>query len=107
VSEPPPANTEPLPLEALAGIGEQGLAAILDAQRRGRELNIRISDLERNGPTLLLDGTTPDGKHVMMWNHRDGHDQRWPLRLDLSSERLALRQEHRARGPGQAGARSG
>jgi hypothetical protein len=60
--------TEPLPLEALAGIGERGLGAILEAQRRGSELNIRISDLERYGPTLLLDGTTPDGKQVMMWN---------------------------------------
>jgi len=60
--------TEPLPLEALAGVGEHGLGAILEAQRRGNELNIRISDLERYGPTLLLDGTTPDGKQVLMWN---------------------------------------
>ena len=60
--------TEPLPLEALAGIGQQGIGAILEAQRRGSELNIRITDLERYGPTLLLDGTTPDGKQVMMWN---------------------------------------
>ena len=60
--------TEPLPLEALAGVGEQGLGAILEAQRRGNELNIRISDLERYGSTLLLDGTTPDGKQVLMWN---------------------------------------
>lgn len=60
--------TEPLPLDALAGVGEQGLSAILEAQRRGDELNIRISDLERYGPTLLLDGTTPDGKQVLMWN---------------------------------------
>jgi len=60
--------TEPLPLEALAGVGEQGLGAILEAQRRGNELNIRISDLERYGSTLLLDGTTPDGKQILMWN---------------------------------------
>lgn len=60
--------TEPLPLEALTGVGEQGLGAILEAQRRGSELNVRISDLERYGPTLLLDGTTPDGKQVLMWN---------------------------------------
>ena len=60
--------TEPLPLEALAGLGEQGLGAILEAQRRGNELNIRITDLERYGPTLLLDGTTPDGTQVVMWN---------------------------------------
>jgi hypothetical protein len=60
--------TEPLPLEALAGVGERGLGAILDAQRRGNELNVRIADLERYGPTLLLDGTTPDGTQVLMWN---------------------------------------
>jgi hypothetical protein len=60
--------TEPLPLEALAGVGEQGLGAILEAKRRGDALNVRISDLERYGPTLLLDGTTPDGKQVLMWN---------------------------------------
>ena len=60
--------TEPLPLEALAGVGEHGLGAVLEAQRRGSELNVRISDLERYGPTLLLDGTTPDGKQVLMWN---------------------------------------
>ena len=60
--------TEPLPLEALAGVGEQGLGSILEAQRRGSELNLRISDLEGYGPTLLLDGNTPDGKQVLMWN---------------------------------------
>ena len=60
--------TEPLPLEELTGVGEQGLGAILQAQRRGNELNIRISDLERYGSTLLLDGTTPDGKQILMWN---------------------------------------
>jgi len=60
--------TEPLPLEALAGVGEQGVGAVLEAQRLGNELNVRISDLERYGPTLLLDGVTPDGKHVLMWN---------------------------------------
>jgi len=60
--------TEPLPLEALAGVGEQGVGAVLEAQRRGNQLNVRISDLERYGPTLLLDGVTPDGKHVLMWN---------------------------------------
>ncbi len=60
--------TEPLPLEALTGVGEQGLGAILEAQRRGSELNVRISDLEGYGPTLLLDGTTSDGKQVLMWN---------------------------------------
>jgi hypothetical protein len=60
--------TEPLPLEAIAGVGEQGLGALLDAQRRGDQLNIRIGDLGRYGPTLLLDGVTPDGKRVVMWN---------------------------------------
>ena len=42
--------------------------AVLKGKRRGDELNIRISDLERYGRTLLLDGVTADGKHVMMWN---------------------------------------
>jgi hypothetical protein len=60
--------TEPLPLEALAGVGEQGLGAVMEAKRRGHELNIRIGDLERYGRTLLLDGVTADGKRVMMWN---------------------------------------
>ena len=60
--------TEPLPLDALAGVGKQGLGALMDAKRRGNELNIRISDLERYGQTLLLDGVTADGKQVMIWN---------------------------------------
>lgn len=60
--------TEPIPLEALAGVGNQGLGALMEAKRHGDELNIRISDLERYGRTLLLDGVTADGKHVMMWN---------------------------------------
>jgi hypothetical protein len=41
---------------------------MMNAKRRGTELNIRISDLESYGRTLLLDGVTPDGKQVMMWN---------------------------------------
>lgn len=41
---------------------------IKDWKRRGHELNIRLSDLERHGRTLLLDGGSADGKHVMMWN---------------------------------------
>jgi hypothetical protein len=60
--------TEPLPLEGLAGIGEQGLGALFDARRRGDELNIRISDLQRYGPTLLLDSATADEKSVLIWN---------------------------------------
>lgn len=60
--------TEPLPLEALAGVSERGFGALMEAKRRGHELNIRIGDLERYGRTLLLDGVTPDGKRVMMWN---------------------------------------
>ena len=60
--------TEPLPLEALAGVGNQGLGALMEARRRGNELNIRLSDLERAGRTLLLDGVTPDGTHVVMWS---------------------------------------
>jgi hypothetical protein len=60
--------TEPLPLEALAGVANQGVGALMDAKRRGHELNIRLSDLKRYGRTLLLDGVTADGQHVMMWN---------------------------------------
>lgn len=60
--------TEPLPLDALTGVANQGLGAIMDAKRRGNELNIRIGDLKRYGRTLLLDGVTPDGKQIMMWN---------------------------------------
>ena len=60
--------TEPLPLDALTGVGNQGLGAVMEGKRRGDELNIRIADLERYGRTLLLDGVTPDGKHVLMWN---------------------------------------
>lgn len=60
--------TEPLPLEALAGVANQGLGALMDAKRRGHELDIRIRDLERYGRTLLLDGVTTDGKRVMMWD---------------------------------------
>ena len=60
--------TEPLPLEALAGVADQGIGALMNAKRRGHELNIRLNDLERYGRTLLLDGVTPDGKRIMMWN---------------------------------------
>jgi hypothetical protein len=60
--------TEPIPLEALAGVANQGFGGLMGAKRRGNELNIRISDLERYGRTLLVDGVTPDGKQVMMWN---------------------------------------
>ena len=60
--------TEPLPLEALAGIASGGIGGVLEAKRRGDELNIRLTDLQRYGRTLLLDGVTPDGNRVMMWN---------------------------------------
>ena len=60
--------TEPLPLDALTGVAMYGVGGLMDAKCRGNELNIRISDLERFGRTLLLDGVTPDGKRVMMWN---------------------------------------
>jgi hypothetical protein len=60
--------TEPLPLEALAGVADQGVGAIMNAKRRGHELNIRLNELQRYGRTLLLDGVTADGKHIMMWN---------------------------------------
>jgi hypothetical protein len=60
--------TEPLPLETLTGIGKQGFGSLMEAESRGNELNIRISDIERYGRTLLLDGVTADGKHVLMWN---------------------------------------
>ena len=36
-----------LPLETLAGVGDQGSGALMEAKRRGHELNIRMSDLER------------------------------------------------------------
>jgi hypothetical protein len=60
--------TEPLPLEALAGVANQGLGAVMSARRRGNETSIRIADLERYGRTLLLDGNTGDGRWVLMWN---------------------------------------
>jgi hypothetical protein len=60
--------TEPIPLEALAGVAHDGVGALMEARRRGNELNIRISDLERYGRTLLLDGVTAGGRHVLMWN---------------------------------------
>ena len=60
--------TEPLPLEALAGVGQHGLGALMEARRRGDELNIRIDDLKRYGRTLLLDDVTADGKRVMIWS---------------------------------------
>jgi hypothetical protein len=60
--------TEPLPLEALLGVANQGLGALMEAKRRGNELGIRISDLERYGRTLLLDSTTSDGRQVLMWS---------------------------------------
>jgi hypothetical protein len=59
--------TEPLPIEALIGVANDGLGTLAHAKRRGDELNIRLRDLERYGHTLLLDGTTPDGRHVLMW----------------------------------------
>jgi hypothetical protein len=40
----------------------------MKAQRRGNELNVRLSDLERKGQTPLLDGVTSDGKQVLMWS---------------------------------------
>jgi hypothetical protein len=60
--------TEPIPLDALAGVGHDGIGGLMEAQRRGHELNIRLSDLERYGRTLLLDGVTADEKHIVMWN---------------------------------------
>ena len=53
--------TEPVPLEDIAGVGNQGLGALMEAKHRGNELNIRIRDLERYGRTLLLDGSHPTG----------------------------------------------
>jgi hypothetical protein len=53
--------TEPLPLEALAGIGQRGLGAVMEAKHRGNELNVRLSDLKRYGRTLLLDRVTQTG----------------------------------------------
>jgi hypothetical protein len=39
----------------------------MKAQRRGNELNVRLSDLDK-GHTPLLDGVTSDGKQVLMWS---------------------------------------
>jgi hypothetical protein len=60
--------TEPIPLEALTGVGARGIGALGEAQRRGNDLDFRLGDLERYGRTLLLDGVTPDGTHVVMWS---------------------------------------
>lgn len=60
--------TEPLPLETLSGIGARGLSGLGESRRRGNELNIRLADLQRYGPSLLLDGVTADGMQVLMWN---------------------------------------
>ena len=60
--------TEPVPLEAFIGVANQGLGALMEAKRRGSELNVRLSDLEAYGRTLLLDGVSPDGRQILMWN---------------------------------------
>jgi hypothetical protein len=60
--------TEPIPLEALTGVGARGLGALPEAQQQANALNLRLADLERYGPTLLLDGITRDGTHVLMWS---------------------------------------
>jgi hypothetical protein len=35
--------------------------------RGGRGTNITVEDLERRGPGLVLDTTTPDGSQVLIW----------------------------------------
>ena len=59
-------STEPVPIEGLARMTHGGLTGLIDAKRRGDELNLRLSDLQRYGRTLLLDSTTSDGLRVVM-----------------------------------------
>lgn len=59
--------TEPIPIEALARVSSTGIGSLKEAQRRANELSFRVRDLERYGRTLLLDGRTSDGRHVMIW----------------------------------------
>jgi hypothetical protein len=60
--------TEPVPLDALTRIAGEGPTAVMHAKHRGNELNVRIADLQRYGRTILLDGVTVNGAHVLMWN---------------------------------------
>jgi hypothetical protein len=60
--------TEPIPLEALAQAGDRGIGGLMRAKQRADELSIRLNDLARYGRTLLLDGITADGRHIVMWN---------------------------------------
>ena len=59
--------TEPIPLEALTRVAHDGVTALMQAKRRGDELNLRLSDLERYGRALLLDGATSDGTQILIW----------------------------------------
>jgi hypothetical protein len=59
--------TEPIPIEALARVSADGIGSLREAQRRGNELSIRIRDLEQYGRALLLDGSTSDGRRIMIW----------------------------------------
>lgn len=61
-------STEPIPIEGLAQMTQGSLMGLLDAKRQGDELNLRLSDLQRYGRTLLLDATASDGGRVVMWN---------------------------------------
>ena len=61
--------TEPLPLDALAGLGgNEGVAGLMVAMQQGNSLGIRIADLAPYGRALLLDAVAPDGTHVIMWS---------------------------------------
>lgn len=61
-------STEPIPIDGLAQMTNGGISGLMEARRRGDELNLRLSELERYGRTLLLDGTTSDGKRIVIWN---------------------------------------
>jgi hypothetical protein len=60
-------STEPIPLEALVRVAHDDVTALLEAKRRGHELNLRIADLKRYGRALVLDGVTSDGERVLIW----------------------------------------
>ncbi len=60
-------STEPIPLEALVRAADESVPAILEARRRGNELNLRMQDLKAYGRALLLDGMTSSGRHVVIW----------------------------------------
>ena len=53
-------TTEPIPLDRLVEMLETDLEV--------GSLEVRIRDIQRYGPTLLLDAVTPEGDVVLIWN---------------------------------------